>query len=205
MHARYVLPTSESAETLGVVELTSIAVGYAVADVMLKRAPITLRDVTPACPGKLLIICTGPVAAVQEAMESGVARAGGCLVGTASIYNLHPQVIPAIQHHVAQRDLSEAVALIETFSAPSAILAADAAAKTAEVTIHSVTLLDGIGGKAFALIGGGVPDVEAAAEAAVAAAGADALADVVVIPQVHSELVQYLPGVRDSPRRGGAE
>jgi microcompartment protein CcmL/EutN len=196
MRYPYSLHSSDSPETLGVVELTSIANGYAVADAMIKAAPITLLDVTAASPGKFLIIYTGDVASVQEAHAAGVAQGGDSITGTALMYNLSPQVVPAINRTTTSESITEAVGILETFTAPAAVEAADTAAKSTNIVLHSVTLLNGLGGKAFVVMAGKVADVESAISLGLGAIDPEAVADSIVIPAFHPDLVAYLPGQR---------
>lgn len=194
MRYPYSLHSSESPDTLGVVELTSIAIGYAAADAMVKAAPIRLLDVTAASPGKFLIIYTGDVASVQDAHEAGVAVGGESISGTALMYNLSGQVVPAINRATAVDSIDEAIGILETFTAPSAVKAADSAAKSTNIVLHSVTLLNGLGGKAFVVMGGDVADVESALAVGIDAIDRSSVADSIVIPAFHSDLVAYLPG-----------
>ena len=56
---------------IGVVELISIARGYAAADAMLKAANVQLHAAKPVCPGKYAILVYGGVADVQSAGDIG--------------------------------------------------------------------------------------------------------------------------------------
>lgn len=194
MRYPYSLDTTESPDTLGLVELTSVAVGYAVADAMMKSAPITFLDVTAASPGKFLIIYTGEVAAVQEAHAAAIEAAGSAMTDTALMFNLSSQVVPAVNRATTAETITDAIGVLETFTAPSAVLAADAAAKGADIRLLSVTLLNGLGGKAVVVLTGDVADVESALAIGLDGIDADTVADTVVIPAIHSGVVDYLPG-----------
>ena len=65
---------------------------------------------------------------------------------------------------------AKALGVIETFSASSIIDVADAAAKTADVTLFRIHLAMAIGGKGFVLLTGDVASVEAAVSAGAAIA-----------------------------------
>jgi len=85
----------------------------------------------------------------------------------------------------------KALGVVETFTAASTILAADAAAKAAGVALIEIRLAKGLGGKAFFTMTGEVYEVEAAMEAAlrVAREGGN-LVRSVVIPAPHADLSQ---------------
>jgi len=189
----YRLTVDELPETLGAIELTSIARGYMVVDQMIKRAPVRLLDAGAYCPGKFLIIVSGEVAAVEEALEAGEHAAGTAFFGGLFIPNLSPPVIPAINRHPTPEP-GDTVGVIESFSAVSAIDAADAAVKSAEVTIESVNLLEGIGGKAFLLLSGELTDVVAALEAGRGRIPEDMIVETQVISQISREIIPFLPG-----------
>ena len=79
--------------------------------------------------------------------------------------------------------------MVETFTAASAILAADAAVKAAMVSLIEVRLARGMGGKCFVTMTGEVADVQAAVDAgAKLAAETGVLINKEVIANPHPEL-----------------
>ncbi len=64
-------------QAIGILELTSIARGMELGDVMLKSANVQLLLCRTLCPGKFLLMLGGDVGAVQQAIAAGTARAGG--------------------------------------------------------------------------------------------------------------------------------
>jgi microcompartment protein CcmL/EutN len=189
----YRLTVDNLPETLGAIELTGIARGYMVVDQMVKKAPVRILDARAYCPGKFLIVLSGDVASVEEAVITGEQVAGNAFFGKLFIPNLSPSVIPAINRE-ARPEPGDTLGVIESFSAVSAVDAADAAVKNADVTIESVNLLEGLGGKAFVLFSGELTDVTEALEAGLSRIPADMLVDSQVISQVSRELIPFLPG-----------
>lgn len=179
-------------ETIGFLELNSIAKGIEAADAMLKTAAVRLIAARPRCPGKYHVLVTGEVAAVQSSVEAGVAVAAGNLVDQVVIPRVHPQVIEAIgMSTVPER--ANAVGILEYFSVTASIHGADAAVKAADVTLLEVRLGSGIGGKSFVVMTGDVSAVEAGVEAGAAQAGdSGLLVSRVVIPSPHPELFESL-------------
>ena len=149
---------------IGVLELNSIARGFEAADDMVKTAEIVLLAAKPVCPGKFVIVVGGEVAAVSAALDTGRTKAGTYQVDELMLANVHPSVMPAF-YGVGIGKPPEALGIIETFSVASAIEAADAGVKTANVDLIELRLALGLGGKSFAVYTGLVADVAAAVEA----------------------------------------
>ena len=92
-------------------------------------------------------------------------------------------------HAVSRGSDGEALGIVETRTVAATLQAADAGVKGAAVELLEVRLADGLGGKAFALFGGPVTDVEAAIEHAVGAlASPDLVIAHAVIAQLHPEM-----------------
>ena len=177
-------------DTLGLLELTSIGIGYRAQDAMLKAADVDLLLARSICSGKYLIAVAGDVASVQASVESGAAVAEGALIERRVVSRLHPAVFPAISMAVdLSADQFEALGIIETFSASTIVEVADAAVKAANVKLFRVHLAMAVGGKGFALFTGDISSVEAAVAAAAPVAGAEGmLVSAVVIPSPRREL-----------------
>jgi microcompartment protein CcmL/EutN len=172
---------------LAVVELSSIARGVQVVDAMAKKAPIRVLQNHPISPGKHLVVVAGGVAEVDEALQAGLAVAAATLVDRLFLPQAHDQLAPLIAGGRGAAPM-EAVAVFETFSAAATVLAADAAAKAAEVTLLDMRLGQGLGGKGFFTMTGALEAVEAAVAAAQGAIDAGLLVGVEVIPRPHEDL-----------------
>lgn len=189
----YTVSEPQGLVTLGSVELTSIATGFAAVDIMVKKAPVSIIDARAVCPGKFFILVTGDVASVEDSVEAGREQAGGSLTGSFVIPNLSTSVLPAI-NRAAEISAEEALGVVETFSAASAVYAADASVKAAEVRLGSLNLVNGLGGKSYYLIVGKVTDVETGVAAGCKAVEPRDVADSVVIANFHPDLIGFLPG-----------
>lgn len=177
---------------IGLVETNSIALGVKAADAMLKTAAVELLYAEPVSPGKYLAAVGGDVAAVMASVEAGKAAAGGALIDSLVIPNLHPQVMPAIKGE-ANPAAIQAIGVVETFTVAAAIKAGDAAVKTAAVELLELRMARGLGGKGYVSFTGDVGSVQAAVEAAAAVASdSGALQETVVIPSPHGDLKRRL-------------
>jgi len=173
---------------IGLIETNSIAVGIQVGDAMVKRAPVRLLEARSICPGKYMVLVGGDTAPVEEAMQAGRAMGAEAIVDQLLLPNVHRSVFPAIAGAVEMGQV-EALGIIETLSVATAIVAADAAVKAAEVTLTEIRLANGLGGKSFVLLVGDVSNVEAAVEAGACLSRAEGLlVRAVVIPQLHPDM-----------------
>jgi microcompartment protein CcmL/EutN len=179
-------------DTIGILEVSSIGLGFAAEDAMLKAASVELVLARTICSGKYLVVVTGDVASVQASMEAGESAVHDGLIESRVIPRLHPSVFPAISQSVdVDPEAAQALGVVETFSAAAIVVGADAAAKAAAVTLYRIHLAMAIGGKGFLLMTGDVASVEAGVEAAAQAAGAEGmLVSKVVIPAPPARLFQ---------------
>ena len=152
--------------SIGLIELSSVATGYVVQDVMLKAGSVRLLMARSICSGKYLIAVAGDVSSVAAAVQAGGAAAGPSLIERRQIARVHPAVLAAISNAVDidPRQL-RSIGIVETFSAASIIDAADAAVKSANVTLLRIHLAMALGGKGFVLMAGDVASVQAAVAA----------------------------------------
>lgn len=150
--------------SIGLIELNSIARGIETSDIMLKAGSVELAFAKPVCPGKFMVLVHGDVGAVNAAMDSGISIGGVNVVNHLTIPRVHESLIPAI-NAVVEIEKVEALGVVEYFDISSAILGADAAAKTGNVKLMEVRLGMGIGGKSYFTLCGEVSDVKSAVRA----------------------------------------
>jgi microcompartment protein CcmL/EutN len=162
--------------SIGLIELSSVATGFAVEDKMLKAGDVKLLLARSICSGKFLIVVSGDVTSVQAALAAGQTAAGASLIERRQIARVHPSVLQAISQTVdVQPGHLKSIGVIETFSAASIIEVADAAVKTANVTLLRVHLAMALGGKGFVLMAGDVSSVQDAVNAGAKAAAEDGM------------------------------
>ena len=177
---------------IGLIELSSIAAGYATGDAMLKAGDVDMLLARSICSGKYLLMVGGDIATVQASVEAGIRVCSEAVIDSAVLSNLDPSVIPAISGATEVGKL-EALGVIEAFSVTSLIEAADAAAKAADIKLVEIRLAMALGGKAFVTLTGSVSSVEAAVEAGsqlVAEKGL--LVNRVVIARPHESLLNEM-------------
>ena len=132
-------------DTIGFLELNSIAKGIEVVDYMLKAADATLIMARASCPGKYYIMICGQVAAIERSMEVGVELGGRYVVGELLIPRINPAVIHAI--NMAQvPEKVHAVGVLEYYSATGSIIAADFVVLTGDVAAVKAAVEAGANG-----------------------------------------------------------
>ena len=178
-------------DTLGVVELSSIAAGAELADGMVKVADVELVRAATLCSGRFIIYVAGD----REAVETSVnfARAGQKrLTGSFVISHVSPLLTAALKKsEPALR--GEALGEEESRLLTIGINAADIALKKSEVGLLKFVAGEGITGKSFFVLGGDVAAVREAVEAASESLG-DKLVEAVVIPNPAEAMARALTG-----------
>jgi microcompartment protein CcmL/EutN len=178
--------------SIGLIELSSIAAGYLVADAMLKASDVEILLSRSICSGKYMVLVGGDVAAVTASVEAGTTIGEGSVIDTFVIPNVHPSIFPALGGTVTVKSL-EALGIIESFSVASMIEAADAAAKAANVQLLELRLAMALGGKAFVTLTGDVAAAQAAVDAGAAVvASKGLLVNKVVIAAPRRELLSEI-------------
>jgi microcompartment protein CcmL/EutN len=179
-------------QALGMIEFNSIAAGIEAADHMVKAASVEPLFFKTICPGKFLAAVHGQIASVQSSIDVGLAAVPETVVDHFVIPNINSEVVKAM-NGTSTGIHGPAVGVIETFSVPSAILAADYAGKAADVFISEVRIAMGLGGKAFCLLSGEIASVEAAVDAGSnSAKESGLLVRSVVIPAMDSQLMPFI-------------
>jgi microcompartment protein CcmL/EutN len=178
--------------SIGLLELTSIASGFLACDAMLKAANVQLVLSRSICSGKYMVMIRGDVAAVQASVAAGIAGTRFSVIDSFVIPNLHEAVFPAIAGSTKVETL-EALGIVESFSVASLIEGADAAVKSANVELIEIRLAMAMGGKAFVSMTGDVAAVQSGVDAAAQVVGQKGmLVNKVVIPHPRPELLNEM-------------
>lgn len=141
-------------------EYGSVPEGIAAADAMAKRAPLGLLRLGTVQPGKFLVLAAGEVGPLNEARAA--AEETSRSLDRVLLADVHPGVVTAL---TSCSDRSgEALGVVETLTVASLLAVADAGVKGADVTLATLRLADGLGGKGYLLFSGPLHEVEAAVE-----------------------------------------
>lgn len=135
-----------------------------------------------------MVLIGGETAPVTAAVEAGCETAGGCLIDSFVIANIHPDVFVALGR-TQPAETSGALGVIESFNVATLIQAADAVAKSAVVQLLEVRLAMAMGGKAFCSMTGDVASVQSGvAVGRQVLADAGVLVNSVVISRPHPDV-----------------
>ena len=175
-------------KSIGVIELKNIPKGVEATDAALKSAGVDMVSAHPSCPGKSELILTGSISNVTAAVSHVLAKFESYVIDSSVMGRIDEQVITAL-FGTQTGERKGSLGLIETFSAATAIKAADIAVKTARVQIFDLRVSRGMGGKGVVMLTGEVGDVTAAVEAGSAyAQGQGMLSSNSIIAAPHADL-----------------
>jgi microcompartment protein CcmL/EutN len=179
-------------DTIGFIEMSSIAGGIEVADSMLKTAQIELISAKASCPGKYYIMISGTVSGVESAVRQGETMGKGFLVSSLIIPRLHSQVIKAVNMAYLPEKIAS-IGVLEFFNVTSTLLAADTAVKASNIELLDIRLGTGIGGKSFVVLTGDTASVISSVEAAADSQKENGmLVNKIVIPNPDRKLIASL-------------
>lgn len=177
---------------IGLVEFTCIAKGIEAADMMAKTADVTILVAKTLCPGKFMVLISGDVSSVQQAVTAGAETGAESVVDQLVIANVHQSILPAIGGGCEIAEV-KALGVIETYSVAASIEAADAAVKAADVVPIRLHMAFGIGGKSYSVLTGEVAAVKAAVAAGSnIASERGLLVSSIVIPRPHKQVIESL-------------
>lgn len=169
-------------KAIGMVEYKTVSSGMSAADRMVKTSAVDILEASTVCPGKYLVLISGDLSAVKAAVEAATVHYPDTLIDSFVLGNPHESIFTALY---GSSDIGEpdALGVLETFTAAAAIVAADIAAKTAQVDLIELRLARGMCGKSYLLLTGEIAAVQAAIDKAKAGAGeAGMFLDSAVIP-----------------------
>ena len=155
----------EEYRALGMMELKSIARGYEAADQLVKTAEVELVTAVTACPGKFIIIIRGSISGVRSGLDRAEHFSADYVVDTFLLGNPDDQVFDALVNQYPY-SAPDAMGVVETWTAASALVAADQGVKAAQANVIKIGLAHQIGGKGYVIFVGEVAAVQASIEAA---------------------------------------
>jgi len=151
------------AKALAMAELTTVSTGMKAADIMVKTAEVNVIEAEVVCPGKYIILIEGELSAVRASVDAVKGMFPEKLIDSFVLGNPHESIFSAIYGSTTLGEV-DALGVLETYSAASIIVAADTAAKTAEVDLIELRIAKGMCGKSYMFITGSVASVTAAIE-----------------------------------------
>ena len=170
-------------KAIGMVEFKTVSSGMRAADLMVKTAEVDLLQADTVCPGKFLALISGDLSAVNAAVEAAEGMDREQLIDSFVLGNPHDSIFSAL-YGASEIGNPNALGIFEPFSAATAVVAADVAAKTALVDLIELRLARGMCGKSYLLLTGEIAAVEAAIDRAKQGVGEKGMfLDSAVIPR----------------------
>lgn len=161
-------------KAIGLIEYKTVSSGITAADLMVKTAEVDILQAETVCPGKYFCLVQGEIAAVRAAVDNAKNAFPEQYIDSFVLGNPHESIFQAIWG-TAKIEEPKSLGILETYSVAAAIVAADNAAKTADVILVELRLARGMCGKSYLLLTGEVAAVSAAIERAKAGAGEDGM------------------------------
>ena len=152
-------------KAIGMVEYKTVSTGMTAADNMVKTSNVEILQASTVCPGKYIVIITGELSAGRSSVDAAMKNYPDALTDSFVLGNPHEDIFKAI-YGGANIENCKALGVLETFTAPSIIVAADTAAKASEVKLIELRIARGMCGKSYMLLTGTVASVTAAIDAA---------------------------------------
>ena len=160
-------------KAIGMIEFKTVSTGVVAADAMVKAAAVELIEAQTVCPGKYIALITGNLSAVDAAVEVARTQYEEQLIDSFVLGNPHEGIFPAI-YGTTHIERISSLGILETYDAAAIIVAADIAAKTADVELIELRIAKGMCGKSYLFLCGEISAVSAAidkARASVAESG----------------------------------
>ncbi len=157
-------------KAIGMVEYKTVSSGITAADLMIKTSNIEIIQSSVVCPGKYITIVTGELSSVTASIDAAKVQLGEQMVDSFVLGNPSDDIFPAIYGGTVVEN-AKSLGVLETFSVPSMIVAADTAAKTSDVKLIELRLARGMCGKSYMLLTGDVAAVTAAIDHAKSVVG----------------------------------
>lgn len=177
---------------IGMVEYKTVSTGIKAADLIMKTAKVELIQAQTVCPGKYIILFGGDLSAVRVCVDAAEKAYPESLIDKFVLGNPHESIFKALTCTAEIEDVA-ALGVLETFTGASVIVAADHAAKTAEVDLFEIRVARGMCGKSYLLLTGSVAAVTEAIESACRIVKEDGLLlDYAVIPSPSKDFVNTL-------------
>lgn len=178
--------------SLGLIELRSVARGLKTTDEMLKSADVEIIMSSSICPGKYVILVSGNVGSVKNAVETGIRIADSFLVKSSIITNLDERVIQALSSTNMLKEI-KSIGVIETRTALASIKAADVAVKASNVELIDIKIKIGLGGKGIVILTGEFSAIKSAAQACLNEfKSTKEVVDISVMSSPHKDLINKL-------------
>ncbi len=153
------------AKAIGMAEYKTVSAGVFGADAMVKTADIDIIEAETVCPGKYIVIVTGELSAVAAAVDTAKRTREEELIDTFVLGNPDQAIFPAIYGATEVKEINS-LGIMETYDAAAIIVAADTAAKTADVSLVEIRMARGMCGKSYVMLTGEVAAVQAAIDRA---------------------------------------
>ena len=188
-------------DAMACLELATIARGIVVLDAMAKRAETDIVASRTVSPGRFLIVLSGRVAEIEEAMDAALEVAAEDRVDDVIIRDPARGLADALASRL-ETGFDESLLIVETAAISSALKVADRTLKETEARMLELRLGAGLSGKGVFTLTGALHMMEAARAVVESNLVATQLVRVELIAQPHPDLPEHLLGAEPTTARG---
>ncbi len=183
-------------KALAMVEYSTVSSGIKACDLIAKTSLVEILDAKTVCPGKFLILFCGEISAVRASYEAVGHICSENRIDGFVLASPHDSIIPAINGQL-NKAIDAALGVVETYSAASAITAADIAAKSAYVDLVEIRVAEDMCGKSYIMFTGDIANVSAALDCVkTSISKAGMLLDAVMITKPDQKTIRAILGGR---------
>lgn len=180
-----------SYDALACIELSSIAKGMRLLDVIAKRAPVMLKHYGKHSGPKFIILFAGDVASVESSYKEALEESKGALISSMFLPIVSDKLLQLFEGKIsAPKD--DAILFVELPSVADAILQLDYSLKLIDADIVDAQFASGISGRGYYAIQGSLADMEYCAESLHLRLEADEKIAIEIVARPHEDLFAAL-------------
>ena len=147
-------------KSIGAIEFRSISKGIEVSNEIVKKSSVNICFLKSICIGKFLIIISGDVSEVEEAIKYGLSLGGNNIIDSFIVNAVEEEIINGLKNRYTSKEVNSAIGVMETTKVCSGIKALDKTLKSSDVRLVKLQLATFLGGKLVYIITGDLSSVE---------------------------------------------
>ncbi|WP_207695894.1 hypothetical protein DOK67_0002872 [Enterococcus sp. DIV0212c] len=151
-------------DSIGVIELKSMAKGMDALNELTKNYEVNIHLAKAICPGRYLILYTGVVGQIKQSEDFFKEQYKKEIIKTTAIFRVSPQIIHRLNRKQHIVGTLSAIGIVEVNSTVGLIKLCDTALKASAVELLEIKVTIGMAGKGYFLVNGEVGNVTTAIE-----------------------------------------
>lgn len=178
-------------DALACIELSSIAKGMRLLDIIAKRAPVSLLHHGRHSGPKYIILFAGDVASVESSYDEAIAESKGALIESMYLPVVSDQIW-ALLDGTIQSPSDDALLFVELPSVSNTIRELDFSLKLIDAKLVDAQFASGVGGRGYFALQGPLHDVEYCAHKLNLRLSEEDKIAIEIIPRPHEDIFSSL-------------